>query len=451
MPWPICDEVHEWFLHRGLPLVLTRRVRSRALIERSAPVVSGVGAVIALTMMLAELTGGDPDYGYVIRLGVLDAGAGRRPVRAVPAASDAAPRWARRAGGRPRCLVMALFVFGLPFADSGFSGFAAAESFGFAVVALLAVWLTYLGFGSIALWAFRFAMVQFGALGTLMSRALPLLMLTVVVYFTGELWQLAARMTRQRLWQTSDSSPSWQWSSWSPRFATRCVRCATTGPSNTIRPGCWRARRWNPKPGHQPTRTPLSLAEQINVVAVMVVSQAIQVVFFTAGLFAFFLALGIIAIPDDVAVLWSAEETCAVGEPPCAGTWFGVHIPIPQTVVHMSLFVAVLSGLYFTVSTSVDPLYRQRFFDPLVSDVAVSLAGRDAYLERRTAARCPTPCLITRARVCTRHSCPAERSYAKSYAGVSGSRHARSRMCATGTDPGSTRCRWPAMRSTTCR
>ena len=77
-------------------------------------------------------------------------------------------------------------------------------------------------------------------------------------------------------------------------------------------------------------------------------------------------------------MLWSAEVSCPVGEPPCAGTWFGVHIPIPQTVVHTSLFVAVLSGLYFTVSTSVD---RQRFFDPLVSDVAVSLAGRDDFFE----------------------------------------------------------------------
>ena len=66
---PNMREVNQWFLHRGLPLVLTRRVRSRALIERSAPVVSGVGAIISLTMMLAELTGGDPDYGYVIRLG----------------------------------------------------------------------------------------------------------------------------------------------------------------------------------------------------------------------------------------------------------------------------------------------------------------------------------------------------------------------------------------------
>jgi len=54
---------------------------------------------------------------------------------------------------------------------------------------------------------------------------------------------------------------------------------------------------------------------------------------------------------------------------------------VPQTVVHVSLFVAVLSGLYFTVSTSVDPIYRERFFDPLISDLAISLAGRDAYLE----------------------------------------------------------------------
>jgi len=63
------------------------------------------------------------------------------------------------------------------------------------------------------------------------------------------------------------------------------------------------------------------------------------------------------------------------------GTWFGIHVPVPQIIVHVSLFGAVLSGLYFTVSTSVDPLYRQRFFDPLIADVAVNLAGRDAYLE----------------------------------------------------------------------
>lgn len=377
---PVSDmrRVHEWFLHRGLPLVLTRRVRSGALIERSAPMVSGVAAVISLTMLLGNLTGGDPDIRYLIRLGALTV-----LLVAAPFALHLLHRRGTthsETGRRSAALVvMAVFVLGLPFADSGFSGIAAAEAVGFAVVAVLAIWLTYLGIGAIILWALRFAWVQLGALGTLMSRALPLLMLTVVVYFTGELWQLAARMPRQRLWQTIG---------FLALVALIFVVTTIRDEVRALRED--RAEREDPakllegtplavEPGSRLERTPLSLAEQVNVVAVMVFSQTIQVVFFTTGLFAFFLALGIVAIPDDVAVLWSSEETCPVGQPPCPGTWFGVNVPVPQTIVHVSLFVAVLSGLYFTVSTSVDPLYRERFFEPLIADVAVSLAGRDAY------------------------------------------------------------------------
>jgi hypothetical protein len=372
--------VHDWFLHRGLPLVLTRRVRSRALIARSAPMVSGVGALTAVTMLLAELTGGQPDYGYALRLGIIAAVLVTAPFalyllhRIGTARGEAGRRTAA-------LLVMAIFVIVMPVTVSGWSGAAAAEAPTFLFISLLAVWLTYIGFGSIASWAFRFALVQFGALGTLMSRALPLLMITVVVYFTGELWQLSARMTRQRLWQTIGflALVAILFMVSTIRDEVRALREDRAGAAD---PETLLAE--TPLAGlvhHDPDRTPLSRGEQVNVVAVMVVSQAIQVVFFTAGLFAFFLALGIVAVPDDVTVLWSAEQTCQVGQPPCAGTWFGIHVPIPQTVVHMSLFVAVLSGLYFTVSTSVDPIYRERFFDPLIADVAVSLAGRDVYLQ----------------------------------------------------------------------
>jgi hypothetical protein len=372
--------VHEWFLHRGLPLVLTRRVRSRSLIKRSAPMVSGVGAAIALTMTLAELTGGDPNVGYAIRLAVLTLLLIAAPfaLHLLHQAGTTLSEAGRRSAA---LLVMALFVFGLPFAGSGFSGLAAAEVIGFAIVAVLAIWLTYLGIGSIVLWAFRFAWVQLGALGTLMSRALPLLMLTVLVYFTGELWQLSARMTRQRLWQTIGflAIVAIVFMVTTIRDEVNALReeRAERSDAATLLAGTPLAI----DAGHEPARTPLSRAEQVNVVAVMVVAQAIQVVLFTTGLFAFFLVLGIVSVPDDVAVLWSSEQSCPIGEPPCPGTWFGVHVPVPQTIVHMSLLVAVLSGLYFTVSTSVDPLYRQRFFDPLIADVAVSLAGRDAYLE----------------------------------------------------------------------
>ena len=370
--------VHEWFLARGLPLVLTRRVRSRALIERSAPVVSGIGALIAVTAVIADFSDGQAAAADVVPLGIMAVVLAVAPfvLNLLHAAGTTRGEAGRRTAA---LLVMALFVIGFPLADQGWSGLTLAEVAGFLIVAVLAVWLTYLGIGSIVLWAFRFAWVQFGALGTLMSRALPLLMLTVVVYFTGELWQLAARMTRQRLWQTIGflALVAIAFMVATIRDEVQALREDRSGPRDpaALLAGTPLATDTDPR------RTPLSVGEQINVVAVMVVSQAIQVVIFTTGLFVFFLALGVIAIPDEVTVLWSAEQQCTVGEPPCAGTWFGIHVPVPQTVVHTSLFVAVLSGLYFTVSTSVDPLYRQRFFDPLVADVAVSLAGRDAYLE----------------------------------------------------------------------
>ncbi|MGA9374717.1 MAG: hypothetical protein WBV64_06760 [Mycobacterium sp.] len=371
------EQVHEWFLHRGLPLVLTRRVRSRGLIERSAPMISSVGALTALAMLLAEITGGGPNYAFALRLGIITAVLLAAPfvLYALHRRSTTLGEVARRWGA---WMVMGIFVVVMPVTVSGWSGAAAAEAPLFVLISLLAIGLTYLGFGSIAAWAFRFAWVQLGALGTLMSRALPLLMLTVVVFFTGELWQLSARMSRQRLWETVGflALVALVFMVTTIRDEVQALRDDRAGQTDSAR-----LLADTPFTTSAATRTPLSRAEQINVVAVMVVSQAIQVVLFTAGLFAFFLALGIIAIPYDVTVLWSSEQTCQVGEPPCAGTWFGIHLPIPQTVVHTSLFVAVLSGLYFTVSTSVDPLYRQRFFDPLIADVAVSLAGRDAYLE----------------------------------------------------------------------
>lgn len=344
--------------------------------------VSGVGAVTAVTvtMLLAKLTGDNPDYGYVVRLAVIAALLIAAPfgLYLLHQADTTLSGASRRSAA---WVVIAMFVVVLPVTASGWSAATLAEAPAFILISLLAIWLTYLGFGSITLWAFRFAWVQLGALGTLMSRALPLLMITVVVYFTGELWQLSARMTRQRLWQTVGflALVAIVFMVTTIRDEVHALREDRSAPTDPVA-----LLAGTPLAGeldHEPVRTPLSRGEQVNVVAVMLVSQAIQVVIFTAGLFAFFLALGIIAIPDDVSVLWAAEVTCSVGEPPCAGTWFGVHVPIPQTVVHMSLFVAVLSGLYFTVSTSVDPLYRQRFFDPLIADVAVSLAGRDAYLE----------------------------------------------------------------------
>jgi hypothetical protein len=69
-------------------------------------------------MVLAELTNGDPDYGIAIRLGVLALLLVAARSRSICCRGSAA------------LLVISLFVFGLPFADSDFSGIAAAEIVG---------------------------------------------------------------------------------------------------------------------------------------------------------------------------------------------------------------------------------------------------------------------------------------------------------------------------------
>lgn len=278
-------------------------------------------------------------------------------------------------------LVIAIFVIMLPLADTGSWTAAAATMPAFLLAALVLIWLTYLGAGSIGLWALRYASTQFGALGTLMSRALPLLMLTVVVFFTGELWQLSARMTRERLWQTIGflalTAVAFMAVTVRDELASLRDNRAEQHASAALLAGTPLADLID---GDAP-RPALRWPERLNVLLVMVVSQAIQVVFFTTGVFAFFMLLGIVAVPHDVMALWSSEAVCPSGAvPPCAGTWFGIRIGLPQTLIHMALLVAVLSGLYFTVNSSVDPQYRSRFFEPLIADVAVSLAGRDAYL-----------------------------------------------------------------------
>ena len=50
-------QIHEWFLHRGLPLVLTRRVRSRDLIATARGILMerlGIGSAEAFRELTME-------------------------------------------------------------------------------------------------------------------------------------------------------------------------------------------------------------------------------------------------------------------------------------------------------------------------------------------------------------------------------------------------------------
>jgi hypothetical protein len=352
------------FLARGLPLVLSRADRSQRLLERSAPLVvalAAVGVITLIGLLLPDTT--DTEYGestidpFVI---ALYAGFVVTVIVVPPATAWLVHRLitrSRRAVGRTLAVAIILaVVFVIPFLQDDVvpgAHFLTDAALNMVLVAVT-VWLTYLGAGSILTWAAASAIRQVTAVGTLAARALPLVVLIVLVFFTGELWQLSARIPRARLWQTILFLLSI-----SAVFLLATLRDELA----TIRAQRGAADR------------PLSRAEAVNVLIVMFLAQFLQIAVFAVVIFAFFLGLGLIALPPEVIEMWT-------GSPPQQGTWFGVRVPVSQALIHMSMLVAAFSTMYFTVSSSTDPQYRDRFFDPLVEDMADTLSARDRYLER---------------------------------------------------------------------
>ena len=60
--------------------------------------------------------------------------------------------------------------------------------------------LTACGVGSILGWGLRTAMDNLASIGALFVRALPVVLLTVLVFFNTYVWSMASTISRPRLW-----------------------------------------------------------------------------------------------------------------------------------------------------------------------------------------------------------------------------------------------------------
>ncbi len=109
--------------------------------------------------------------------------------------------------------------------------------------------------------------------------------------------------------------------------------------------------------------------EKANLVLVLLIAQAVQVLLLSLAVFAFFLVFGVVAIDDDVVELWiGVEPTPFLGLP-----WLSVEL------VQVSVFLASFSGLYFTVYAVTDANYRQQFFTAIMRELARVVSARVVY------------------------------------------------------------------------
>ncbi|GLP80851.1 hypothetical protein [Mycobacterium antarcticum] len=361
-------EAESWFLARGLPAVLTQRARLRKLWSRSAPALAGIGTISACLLMVYLLTGstdvevdGVPSTAQWFVLVVL--------LLALPLAFLVGWLVARMATDRARAVasvLSAIVALATPVLLHDLGDVVAAS-----VAVALVVVLTASGLGSVLGWAGRLTLSQLTAMGDLLVGALPVVLLTVLVFFNSPVWVMASTISRERLWVAvaflvliaatfvvsrllNRARPTLETATVSPRHAERLEGT----PFETL-PDLAAPER-------------LTRLERANVVFVLAATQMAQILMVAIVTGIIFLMLGLIVLSPELLALWTRNG-------PSEGTVFGMTIPVPQALIHVTMFLGALTFMYVSARAVVDTEYRERFLDPLIDDLKLTLLARNRY------------------------------------------------------------------------
>lgn len=359
-----------WFLHRGVPAVLSRRARWRRVWSRSAPALAALAVVpaVALAIVLASGGGtvvieGTPDPQEWLLIALLLAAL---PVMGTVCwlvgriADERRRRWVATAAVAFMAATDVLF----PTADGRL-----AELLQSAAMVAGVLVATGIGAGSVLGWGLRLAATHLAAARFLVIRALPVLLLTFLVFFNGPVWSMAATIDRGRLWAALAFlgliSAAFAVSGLLDRVRPM-VRSGQADAGDRLRGTPFEALPDADEPA------PLRPAERLNLLFVLAATQLTQILAVAVVTGALFLVLGLILLSPEVLAAWAPRSSPD-------GTVLGMTLPVPQALIHVTMFLAGLTFMYISARAVEDARYRADFLDPLVDDLRLTLVARNRY------------------------------------------------------------------------
>jgi hypothetical protein len=231
--------------------------------------------------------------------------------------------------------------------------------------------LTACGAGSILGWAAQTTMSNLAAAGALVTRALPLLLLTFLVFFNSPVWLMASTVSRPRLWLAllflTLIAAAFVVSVTADRVKP-IVEADDPADDNSVRLS---GTPFETMPDPATARV-LGRAERLNVMFVVAVSQLSQILIIAAMTALLFLILGLILLSPELLAAWTRNGRSD-------GTVLGMTIPVPDSLIQITFFLGALTFMYISARTVSDADYRTRFFDPLIDDVRLTLKARNRY------------------------------------------------------------------------
>jgi len=362
-----------WFLDRGLPFFIEGReikvddlVRGRSLV------------VLVLAYFGSLLLAVPADKSWAARL--LYAVGGLLLLLAVWAVANLLRR--QRALERPRrvgIVEMAVFALG-PAAvvavlhrDSDLVLVALLADLS---VLLVVVAAEVLDLGPIARWALIRTFAELSSLFSLVTRALPMLLLFMTFLFINtEVWQVCSALSPPVLWLAVAF-----FGALAVGFLLVRLPEEVAAVNDQLGPAVvQRAVVGTPLAAYDDALVdvraqPLTRRQRINLLLVLLVSQISQVLLLALSVWLFFLIFGRVAISDSVIQTWIAEpgvphHTRVLG-----------RLGVSNELLQVSIFLAAFSGLYFTVYAVTDATYREQFFTRITDDLEKAVGVRAAYL-----------------------------------------------------------------------
>ena len=245
---------------------------------------------------------------------------------------------------------------------------------------LLFAWsLRRLRFGPVLTWALRRTRSQLGLLIPLVTRALPLLLLFLVVMFVNtEVWQVASSLPVGVLWLTVLLFAGLAVLFLVARLPEEVDRVVSEVDDEDDGQALRRACRGTPVEDacdgllagltadqRAALGVPLTRLQRLNLMLVLLVVQATQVLLLAFAVFAFFTLFGVVAIRPEIVESW-------LGRAPTGGS-------LSTELVQVSIFLAAFSGLYFTVYAITDEAYRRQFFTEITTELEHAVGVRAVY------------------------------------------------------------------------
>jgi hypothetical protein len=362
-----------WFLANGLPAVLRPGALVRRLWPRSAPALAAFAVFMLWSVVIVAITdqhtidiNGRPTRTewFVLALLVL--------VTPLAALAGWLVSRIRTLPGRTVAATVSLAVVVVGVLFGGPTTYVLTNAIVAAVVVVVILVLTASGVGSILSWSAKFTLDDLSLAGALFVRSLPVVLLTVLVFFNTYVWLMAEYVGRGRLmlalaflaliavtFVTSSTAEAVQpmLSAAGEHVDSHDARLAGTPFASIADPA-----------GSEP----LSRVERWNVIFVLAVSQIVQV--FTVALVAagVFFVFGLILLNPRLLNEWTRGGSSD-------GELFGMTLPVPQSLIQTTMFLGALTFMYVSAKAVGDGEYRAKFLDPLIDELRLTLTARNRY------------------------------------------------------------------------